>query len=193
MNGTKAAFDEMLGADGARAPYAEFAEWFAGEDVGRLHSKAAEAEAFFRKTGITFNVYGMEEADERLIPFDIVPRIVAAREWRRLSQGIEQRVRAINAFLHDIYHRQEILRAGRIPRELIARNEAFLPKMVGVDPPGGIYTHIIGTDIVRTGPNDFYVLEDNARTPSGVSYMLETGKPCCKCFPNCSAGYGCAR
>jgi uncharacterized circularly permuted ATP-grasp superfamily protein len=183
MHGNKAAFDEMLAADGARAPYAEFAQWFAGEDAGRLHSKAAEAEAFFRKTGITFNVYGTEEADERLIPFDIVPRIVSAREWRRLSRGIEQRVRAINAFLHDIYHRQEILRAGRIPRELIAQNEAFLPKMVGVDPPGGIYTHIIGTDIVRTGPDDFYVLEDNARTPSGVSYMLENRETMLQMFP----------
>jgi uncharacterized circularly permuted ATP-grasp superfamily protein len=180
----RTAFDEMLRADGsARTPYAEFAEWFSGEAPDHLHRKATEAEAFFRKTGITFNVYGAEEADERLIPFDIVPRIVSAREWRRLSKGIEQRVRAINAFLHDIYHRQEILRAGRIPRSLISENEAFLPKMVGVDPPGGIYTHIIGTDIVRTGPDEFYVLEDNARTPSGVSYMLENRETMLQMFP----------
>lgn len=184
MTGDRVAFDEMLGMGGAaRAPYAEFADWFADEAPDHLMSKAVEAEAFFRKTGITFNVYGAAEADERLIPFDIVPRIVSAREWRRLSKGIEQRVRAINAFLHDIYHRQEILRAGRIPLSLIAENEAFLPKMVGVDPPGGIYTHIIGTDIVRTGADEFYVLEDNARTPSGVSYMLENRETMLQMFP----------
>ena len=184
MDNAGSAFDEMLDAGGAaRPPYAELAEWFAGEAPDRLRRKALEAEAFFRKTGITFNVYGAAEADERLIPFDIIPRIVSAREWRRLSRGIEQRVRAINAFLHDIYHRQEILRAGRIPVSLIAENEAFLPKMVGVDPPGGIYTHIIGTDIVRTGADEFYVLEDNARTPSGVSYMLENRETMLQMFP----------
>ena len=125
----------------------------------------------------------MQEADERLIPFDIVPRIISGAEWRRLERGIEQRVRAINAFLHDIYHRQEILRAGRIPPELIANNDAFLPQMIGVTPPGNIYTHIVGTDLVRTGPNDFYVLEDNARTPSGVSYMLENRETMLQMFP----------
>jgi uncharacterized circularly permuted ATP-grasp superfamily protein len=184
MTGQRPFFDEMQHADGsARSPYADFAEWFAGEAPDHLHRKSGEAEAFFRKTGITFNVYGEAEADERLIPFDIVPRIVSAREWRRLSRGIEQRVRAINAFLHDIYHRQEILKAGKVPRSLIAENEAFLPRMVGVDPPGGIYTHIIGTDIVRTGADDFYVLEDNARTPSGVSYMLENRETMLQMFP----------
>jgi uncharacterized circularly permuted ATP-grasp superfamily protein len=184
MTDGTAGFDEMLGSGGAaREPYADFATWFADAQPDHLRSKAQEAEAFFRKTGITFNVYGSNDADERLIPFDIVPRIVSAREWRRLSKGIEQRVRAINAFLHDIYHRQEILRAGRIPTAMIAQNEAFLPKMVGVDPPGGIYTHIIGTDIVRTGPDEFYVLEDNARTPSGVSYMLENRETMLQMFP----------
>ncbi|MEN3974055.1 circularly permuted type 2 ATP-grasp protein [Emcibacter sp. SYSU 3D8] len=118
-----------------------------------------------------------------MIPFDVIPRIISDREWRRLSRGIEQRVRALNAFLHDIYHRQEILRAGRIPVELIATNEAFLLPMVGVNPPEGIYTHIVGTDIVRTGPDDFYVLEDNARTPSGVSYMLENRETMLQMFP----------
>ncbi len=182
-------FDEMLNpaepGDGIsmREPYVDYGQWFAGADPDRIRLKAAQAEAFFRKTGITFNVYGSEDADERLIPFDVVPRIISAREWRKLSRGIEQRVRAINAFLHDIYHRQEILRAGRIPVELIANNVAFLPQMVGVDPPGGIYTHIIGTDIVRTGPDDFFVLEDNARTPSGVSYMLENRETMLHMFP----------
>ena len=145
--------------------------------------KSKEAEAFFRRTGITFNVYGQADAQERLIPFDLIPRIISNREWTRLSKGIEQRVRAINAFLHDIYNRQEILRAGIIPIDLIAKNEAFLPQMMGFTPPGGVYTHIVGTDIVRTGEDDFFVLEDNARTPSGVSYMLENRETMLQMFP----------
>lgn len=174
----------MMGSDeNVRRPYDDYKNWLDREDVKRLHRKSADAEAFFRKTGITFNVYGQDEADERLIPFDVVPRVLSAREWRKLSKGIEQRVRAINAFLYDIYHRQEILRAGRVPVELIANNVAFLPQMIGVDPPGGIYTHIIGTDIVRTGDEEFYVLEDNARTPSGVSYMLENRETMLQMFP----------
>ena len=143
----------------------------------------ADAERVFRKTGITFAVYGEAEAAERLIPFDIVPRIMSGAEWRRLTQGIEQRVQALNAFLDDIYHRQEILRAGRIPKELIAGNAAFLPEMIGVRPPGGVYTHIIGVDIVRVSEDEFYVLEDNARTPSGVSYMLENRETMMQLFP----------
>ncbi len=167
-------FDEMRGTtDTVRPPYADYNDWFDAEDPKRLRLKAAEAENLFRLTGITFNVYAEAEAQERLIPFDIVPRVLSGREWARLSAGIEQRVRAVNAFLYDIYHRQEILRAGRIPIEMIAKNDAFLPEMIGVMPPGQVYTHIVGTDLVRTGPDDFYVLEDNARTPSGVSYMLE--------------------
>jgi uncharacterized circularly permuted ATP-grasp superfamily protein len=182
-------FDEMLkdasagDAANVRGPYEEYGRWFESEDPNRIHQKALQTEAFFRKTGITFNVYGAEDADERLIPFDVVPRIISASEWRRLSRGIEQRVRALNAFLHDIYHRQEIVRAGRVPVEMIANNVAFLPQMVGVDPPGGIYTHIVGTDIVRTGPDEFFVLEDNARTPSGVSYMLENRETMLHMFP----------
>ncbi len=177
-------YDEMFGSDDTlRSAYCDYKTWLDGEDKHRLTRKSEEAEAFFRKTGITFNVYGQEDADERLIPFDIVPRVITAPEWRKLSQGIEQRVRAINAFLYDIYHRQEILRAGRVPKELIANNIAFLPQMIGVSPPGGIYTHIIGTDIVRTGDNEFYVLEDNARTPSGVSYMLENRETMIQMFP----------
>lgn len=177
-------FDEMLsGADKVRGPYAEYEKWFAQEDVLRLAKKSKEAEAFFRRTGITFNVYGQAAAQERLIPFDLIPRIIANREWSKLSKGIEQRVRGINAFLHDIYHRQEILRAGVVPVALISQNDAFLPQMIGVSPPGGVYTHIVGTDIVRTGEDDFFVLEDNARTPSGVSYMLENRETMLQMFP----------
>jgi uncharacterized circularly permuted ATP-grasp superfamily protein len=177
-------FDEMLlGGEGVRAPYAEYQEWFSHEDVSRLSKKSKEAEAFFRRTGITFNVYGQAAAQERLIPFDLIPRIIANREWAKLSKGIEQRVRGVNAFLHDIYHRQEILRAGVVPIDLIAKNAAFLPQMMGVTPPGNVYTHIVGTDIVRTGEDDFFVLEDNARTPSGVSYMLENRETMLQMFP----------
>jgi uncharacterized circularly permuted ATP-grasp superfamily protein len=177
-------FDEMTGPDGMpRLPYEKYARWFETEDVRSLKRKSERAEALFRLTGITFNVYNTDEADERLIPFDLVPRIITAKEWQLLEKGIEQRVRAINSFLHDIYHRQEIIRAGRIPAEMIARNEAFLPKMIGVAPPGNIYTHIVGTDLVRTGESEFYVLEDNARTPSGVSYMLENRETMLHMFP----------
>lgn len=177
-------FDEMTGlGENIRPPYRDYQQWLDGEDLARLKRKAAEAETFFRRMGITFNVYGDEEATERLIPFDVVPRIISGREWARLSRGIEQRVTAINAFLHDIYHRQEILRAGRVPVDLIARNKAFLPQMIGVRPPGNVYTHIVGIDLVRTGEDEFYVLEDNARTPSGVSYMLENRETMLSMFP----------
>ncbi len=176
-------FDEMRLGGQARPPYEAYSSWFEQQDPKRLNQKAGDAERVFRRTGITFAVYGDAEAAERLIPFDIVPRIISGKEWRRLVQGIEQRVQALNAFLDDIYHRQEILRAGRIPKEVIANNAAFLPEMIGVRPPGGVYTHIIGVDIVRTGENDFFVLEDNARTPSGVSYMLENRETMMQLFP----------
>ncbi|WP_179378513.1 circularly permuted type 2 ATP-grasp protein [Jannaschia marina] len=182
-------FDEMFEPDGSvREAYRSFDSWFAGADPAELRAKSREAEAVFRLTGITFNVYGQAEAAERLIPFDIVPRIIAAREWAKVSRGIEQRVRALNAFLHDIHHRQEIVRAGVLPVEMIARNDAYLQQMIGVEPPGGIYTHIVGVDLVRTGPDQFYVLEDNARTPSGVSYMLENRETMLHMFPELFAG-----
>ena len=184
MGNTQTYFDEMFGDGSApRAPYEAYCEWFEGENNNRLIQKSEEAEALFRLIGVTFNVYGDPDATERLIPFDLVPRIIAAREWSILSRGIEQRVRALNAFLHDIYHRQEIVRAGRLPAEMIARNEAFLPQMIGVSPPGDVYTHIVGTDLVRTGDDEFFVLEDNARTPSGVSYMLENRETMLHMFP----------
>ncbi len=178
------AFDEMLPeTTGLRQSYAAYDRWLKQQDPTRLTEKMRDAERVFRKTGITFAVYGEEEAAERLIPFDIVPRILSGNEWRRLTLGIEQRVQALNAFLDDIYHRQEILRAGRVPKKLIAENAAFLPEMIGVRPPRGVYTHIIGVDIVRTGENEFFVLEDNARTPSGVSYMLENRETMMQLFP----------
>lgn len=176
-------FDEMLDGDLPRDSYAQYYDWFQSQDPRLLKRKMIEAEAVFRRTGITFNVYGKKDADERLIPFDIIPRIIAAREWSRLTLGIEQRVKAINAFLFDMYHEQDILKAGVVPRSLIENNTAFLPQMIGVTPPGKVYTHIVGVDLVRTGPDDFFVLEDNARTPSGVSYMLENRETMLQIFP----------
>jgi uncharacterized circularly permuted ATP-grasp superfamily protein len=179
-----AIFNEMTGGGAAaREPYRHIEQWL--KTLGRRDVERAlkEAEAIFRRQGITFAVYGDDEASERLIPFDIIPRVFAAAEWRKLSAGIEQRVRALNAFIHDLYHRQEILRAGRIPADIIIQNEAFVPEMVGLDPARGIYAHIIGIDIVRVAENEFYVLEDNCRTPSGVSYMLEDREAMMYLFP----------
>jgi uncharacterized circularly permuted ATP-grasp superfamily protein len=180
-------FDEMRGAAKSkriRAPYKNVAAWLDEQEPGDLRRKSVEAEALFRRTGITFAVYGSGEASERLIPFDIIPRVLSASEWRRLAMGIEQRVRALNAFMYDVYHRQEILRAGRIPKDLVIQNAAFVPEMMNADPPRGIYSHIIGIDIVRTSENEFFVLEDNTRTPSGVSYMLENRETMMHMFPD---------
>ncbi|MCP9222658.1 circularly permuted type 2 ATP-grasp protein [Erythrobacter sp. LQ02-29] len=185
MSEGDAQFDEMqIAGGGVREAYSEYSEWFEEQDMALLRRKHFEAEGQFRRTGITFNVYGEDEAEERLIPFDMVPRIISAAEWRKLTRGIEQRVSALNAFMHDLYHRQEIIRAGRIPERLFRQNDAWLPNMVGFTPPGGVYTHIVGIDLVRTGPDEFFVLEDNARTPSGVSYMLENRETMMAMFPD---------
>jgi uncharacterized circularly permuted ATP-grasp superfamily protein len=178
-------FNEMLNPDGSvRAPYAQIHGWVGSLGKDNVERAMKEAEGIFRRLGITFAVYGAEEASERLIPFDIIPRVFAAAEWRRLTVAIEQRVRALNAFLHDIYHRQEILRSGRVPKDIILQNSAFVPQMVGLNPPRGVYAHIIGVDIVRVSENEFYVLEDNCRTPSGVSYMLEDREAMMFLFPD---------
>ena len=183
-------FDEMLRPDfSARECYRTLFEWLQRQSPGGIRAKQAEADAIFRRLGITFAVYGAAEANERLIPFDLIPRVISAAEWRFLERGIEQRVRALNAFLHDIYHRQEIVRAGRIPSELVNGNSAFLPQMMGFDPPRGVYSHIIGTDIVRTEEDGFFVLEDNLRTPSGVSYMLENRETMMHLFPELFAAH----
>jgi len=177
-------FDEMRTGDGTVRPaYKEYRHWYDQQDSAFLSRKHREAEIAFRRTGITFNVYGEHEAEERLIPFDMVPRIITADEWSRLARGIEQRVRAINAFIHDLYHEQEIVRAGLLPERLLRDNPAWLQNMVGLKPPGEIYTHVVGIDLVRTGPDEFFVLEDNARTPSGVSYMLQNRETMMAMFP----------
>lgn len=183
------AFDEWRDEDGlTRAAYADVARWIDEVGVDGLHHRREEAEAIFRRIGITFAVYGEGGDPERLIPFDLIPRVFSAREWSRLDQGIRQRARALNAFIHDIYHRGEIVRAGIVPGRLVYDNAAFVPQMLGFDPPGGVYSHVVGIDIVRTGAQDFAVLEDNCRTPSGVSYMLENRAIMQRMFPTLFAG-----
>jgi len=195
-------FDEMysrLSAAGqggeVRDHYLAYARWLAAQDPKHMAARREEAEMIFRRVGITFAVYGDKDEDahtdeggtERLIPFDLIPRVIAAGEWRSMEAGLVQRVTALNRFIHDVYHDQEILQAGVVPREQIERNAQFRPEMVGVDVPNQIYSHISGIDIVRApdsdGNGEYYVLEDNLRVPSGVSYMLEDRKMMMRLFP----------
>jgi uncharacterized circularly permuted ATP-grasp superfamily protein len=184
MSTASRAYDEMLDKAGdPRAHCAQYYQWLRAQPPEQLARKRTEADALFHRVGITFAVYGENEGTERLIPFDIVPRIMPASEWTRLEQGLKQRVRALNAFINDIYHEQRILRAGRIPPEQILCNPQYRPEMQGVSLPGGIYAHISGIDIVRDDDGSFCVLEDNLRVPSGVSYMLENRKMMMRLFP----------
>ena len=184
-----AAFDEMNGTDGAVRPaYAELAAWLEEVPPDVLDYRRREAEVVFRRIGITFAVYGEADAQERLIPFDVIPRILSAAEWKLLRRGLEQRVKAINLYIKDIYSRREILKAGIVPEDLIFRNPIFRPEMNGQKVPHDIYVHVAGVDIVRVG-SDFYVLEDNARTPSGVSYMLENREIMLRLFPELFSRY----
>ncbi len=171
----RAAFDEIMGQPGGdrRAELAALHRWIDETPAPELGRRQRAAEATFRQLGITFAVYGDSEASERIIPFDIVPRVFLADEWARLSEGLVQRVEAINAFLQDIYGERRILAEGVLPPDLILGNPQFRPEIAGLRPPHDIWAHICGIDLVRTGPDQFFVLEDNARTPSGVSYMLE--------------------
>ena len=182
-------FNEMNGTgDGIRIPYARLQDWVQSMPVGLRSLKQAEAEALFRRIGITFAVYGEGGDPDRLIPFDMFPRVFAAAEWAKLEKGIKQRARALNAFLVDVYGRGEIIRAGRIPAALVHHNEAYERAVCGFVPPKGVYSHIVGIDIVRTGPDEFFVLEDNCRTPSGVSYMLESREIMMRMFPDLFRG-----
>ncbi len=177
-------YNEMTAADGSIRPhYREYAKWLEETAPERLARKRAEADLAFHRVGITFAVYGEDSGKERLIPFDIVPRIIPAEEWSNMSAGLKQRVKALNAFLQDIYHDQEILAAGHIPKEQVLNNKQYRPEMRGVDVPGNVYAHIAGVDIVRAGEGEFYVLEDNLRVPSGVSYMIEDRKMMMRLFP----------
>src|SRR5437762_4040524 len=179
------AFDEMNGTDGALRPaYGELFRWLAEVPSDVLDYRRREAEVLFRRIGITFAVYGEADAQVRLIPFDVLPRILASAEWDILRAGLEQRVKAINLYIRDVYTRREILKAGVVPEELVFQNRVFRPEMNGQKVPHDIYVHIAGIDIVRVDPENFYVLEDNARTPSGVSYMLENREIMMRLFPD---------
>ena len=184
MEPTRPAYDEMHAPDGGvHAHYATFADWLSRQPDEALRAKRAEADNLFHRVGITFAVYGEQEGAERLIPFDIVPRILSGAEWNRLEAGLVQRVRALNAFVHDVYHGQDILRAGLVSARQVFCNPQYRPEMQDMDVPGGIYAHIAGIDVVRAGEGEFYVLEDNLRVPSGVSYMLENRKMMMRLFP----------
>jgi uncharacterized circularly permuted ATP-grasp superfamily protein len=168
------AFDEMRTGEGRiRNPYAKIADWLDSIPQEQLKQRRLEAELFFRRGGITFAVYGDTQGEERIIPYDIVPRVLARAEWERLSKGLEQRVKTLNLYLADIYGKQDAIKAGIVPPDLVWQNPAYRPEMAGLDVPHGVYVHIGGIDVVRVDDRDFYVLEDNCRTPSGVSYMLE--------------------
>src|SRR5271166_3193201 len=178
------AFDEMKALDGTVRPaYAQLSAWLGSISPDVLDHRRREAELLFRRIGITFAVYGDADATERLIPFDVLPRILAATEWNLVRRGLEQRVRTINAYIKDVYGRREILKAGIVPEDLVFRNPVFRPEMNGQSVPHHIYVHIAGIDIVRIDAETFYVLEDNARTPSGVSYMLENREIMLRLFP----------
>ena len=179
-----AAFDEMNGTGGVLTPaYRELARWLKETPAAELDYRRREAELLFRRIGITFAVYGETDAQERLIPFDVIPRILANTEWQRVCTGLEQRVKALNMFIKDIYGPREILHAGILPEDIIFRNAAFRPEMNGEQVPHDIWVAIAGIDIVRIDADTFYALEDNARTPSGVSYMLENREIMLRLFP----------
>src|SRR5258708_21274396 len=179
------AVGEMKGTDGtSRAPYGELFRWLGEIPADVLDYRRREAELLVRRIGITFSVYGEADAQERLIPFDVLPRILSAAEWDLLRAGLEQRVKAINLYIKDIYGRREILKAGHIPEELVFQNPVFRPEMNGQKVPHDIYVHVGGIDIIRIDAETFYVLEDNARTPSGVSYMLENRQLMLRLFPD---------
>jgi uncharacterized circularly permuted ATP-grasp superfamily protein len=186
-----AMFDEMRAGTGTRAHYQGYERWLAQQPEGQMQARREEAEVIFRRVGITFAVYGDKdsgEGTERLIPFDLIPRVIPAHEWREMEAGLRQRVTALNRFIHDVYHDQEILKAGIVPAEQVLKNAQYRPEMMGVNVPGGIYSAIAGIDIVRAanpdGSGSYYVLEDNMRVPSGVSYMLENRKMMMRLFPD---------
>ncbi|MES2817593.1 MAG: circularly permuted type 2 ATP-grasp protein [Pseudomonadota bacterium] len=181
---TRTFFDEMHGANGVCRPhYREFARWLADTPAELLAQRRREADLLFHRAGITFTLYGDDQGTERLIPFDIIPRSIPSSEWRIVEQGCIQRVKALNLFLADLYHDQRIIKAGIIPAEQVLANDQYQLAMQGLDLHRGLYSHISGIDLVRDGDGSYYVLEDNLRTPSGVSYMLEDRKMMMRLFP----------
>jgi uncharacterized circularly permuted ATP-grasp superfamily protein len=181
----KRAWDEMIGPDGrARRHCREYSDWLLAQGMDRLAARSAEADALFHRFGITFAVYGETEGTERLIPFDVVPRVLPHEEWALLSAGLKQRVSALNAFIADVYDAQDILRAGVLPAEQVLGNSQYRPEMQGISVPQRIHAHIAGIDVIRDDAGRFLVLEDNLRVPSGVSYMLENRRMMMRLFPD---------
>lgn len=189
---TRPSFDEMrTDAGTVREHYRGYERWLTEQANDVMQSRRDEAEMIFRRVGITFAVYGAKDEDgsgtERLIPFDLIPRVIPVQEWREMEKGLAQRVDALNRFIHDVYHDQEIVKAGIVPAEQILNNAQYRPEMKGVEVPNNVYSHISGIDIVRAanpdGSGSYYVLEDNLRVPSGVSYMLEDRKMMMRLFP----------
>ncbi len=158
--------------------------------IDALQARAAAAEQELYNLGITFTVYSDKDAIDRILPFDVIPRVIPAEEWRRIETGVVQRVAALNLLLGDLYHDQRILKDGVLPAELILTHKQFRPEMVGIDLPNGTYVHICGTDIIRGADGNFMVLEDNARTPSGVSYVIENRHMMLRAFPDLVDGIG---
>ena len=177
-------YDEMYDASGAVRPhYQAFARWLADTPDELLAQRRREADLLFHRAGITFTLYGDDQGTERLIPFDIIPRSIPASEWRIVERGCIQRVQALNMFLADLYHDQRIIKAGIVPAEQVLANEGYQIAMQGLNLHRDLYAHIAGVDLVRDGDGSYYVLEDNLRTPSGVSYMLEDRKMMMRLFP----------
>ncbi|MGC5780396.1 circularly permuted type 2 ATP-grasp protein [Methylobacterium sp. NFXW15] len=184
------AFDEMTGLGGPADPatlreaYGRLKTWLDSTPADHFNTRRSQAELLFRRIGITFAVYGDTESTERLIPFDIIPRVITRPEWDFLERGLKQRVTALNMFLKDVYGAQECIKAGIIPADLVYRNAHYRMEMRNFRVPHDLYVHVAGIDIVRTGEKDFFVLEDNARIPSGVSYMLENREVMLRLFPD---------
>lgn len=177
-------FDEIMDQNGSVRPhYQPYVDWLKQCTPGHLNKKMTEADILFRRIGITFAVYGEEEGAERLIPSDPVPRMITAEEWSYLQKGLEQRVQALNMFLQDIYNDGRIIKEGHIPADKIYNNAQFQACMVNHKLPNNAYSQICGVDLVRNGDGKYYVLEDNLRVPSGVSYMLQNRRMSRRLFP----------
>ncbi len=177
-------WDEMFSNNDIRFPYKNFVSVIANLPADEMTRKDEMAKNLFMSQGITFTVYNSGEGIEKIFPFDVIPRIITKEEWASIEAGLKQRLKALNVFLKDIYHKQFVLQDGIIPAPLIYSCPNFLREMVNVDVPFDIYTHISGVDLIRDADGKFYVLEDNLRTPSGVSYMLENRSITYRIFPD---------
>jgi uncharacterized circularly permuted ATP-grasp superfamily protein len=178
------AWDELFSQqDAAHSHCCPLVDWLGKLAIGDFQDRRHNADLVFINQGVTFSVYADRRGVEKIFPFDLIPRPVAGREWDTLEDGLLQRIKAINLFLHDVYHDRRILREKVIPEELVVKSKCYRPEMIGFEPPGGQYVHICGTDLVRDAKGQFRVLEDNGRTPSGVSYVLENRVVMKKVFP----------